>query len=427
MKVLLKGARVLDPSRGLDGILDVLIDGERITLIGEDIKAEDAKVIDLSGLLVVPGLVDMHVHLRDPGLEYKEDIESGAKSAAAGGFTAIACMPNTVPPVDNAAMVSYIASKAERVGLSRVFPIGCISKGREGRELAEMGEMAMAGAVAFSDDGNCVSDASLMRRALMYAGDFGKVVIDHCEDPTLSAGGVMNEGYVSTLLGLPGIPRSAEEVMVARDVILAKETGAPVHIAHVSTKGSVEIIRRAKAEGIPVTCEVAPHHLVLTEDAVMGYNTNAKVNPPLRTEEDVEALIEGLKDGTIDAIVSDHAPHSMDEKDVEFDKAAFGISGLETSLGLVLTFLVGAGKLSLEEVVEKMSANPARILKIEGGALKEGALADITVIDLKKKWAVESAKFFSKGKNTPFEGWELKGKAVMTMVGGRIVYSEKQY
>lgn len=427
MKVLLKGARVLDPSRGLDGILDVLIEGERIAMIGENLKDEDAKVIDLSGLLLVPGLVDMHVHLRDPGLEYKEDIESGAKSAAAGGFTAIACMPNTVPPVDNAAMVSYIASKAERVGLSRVLPIGCISKGREGRELAEMGEMAMAGAVAFSDDGNCVSDASLMRRALMYAGDFGKVVIDHCEDPTLSAGGVMNEGYVSTLLGLPGIPRSAEEVMVARDVILAKETGAPVHIAHVSTKGSVEIIRRAKAEGIPVTCEVAPHHLVLTEDAVMGYNTNAKVNPPLRTEEDVQALIEGLKDGTIDAIASDHAPHSMDEKDVEFDKAAFGISGLETSLGLVLTFLVGPGKLSLEEVVEKMSANPARILKIEGGALKEGALADITVIDLKKKWAVESAKFFSKGKNTPFEGWELKGKAVMTMVGGRIVYSEKQY
>ncbi|MDN5332459.1 MAG: dihydroorotase [Tepidanaerobacteraceae bacterium] len=427
MKVLLKGARVLDPSRGLDGILDVLIEGERIALIGENLKDEDAKVIDLSGLLLVPGLVDMHVHLRDPGLEYKEDIESGAKSAAAGGFTAVACMPNTVPPVDNAAMVSYIASNAERVGLSRVLPIGCISKGREGRELAEMGEMAMAGAVAFSDDGNCVSDASLMRRALMYAGDFGKVVIDHCEDPTLSAGGVMNEGYVSTLLGLPGIPRSAEEVMVARDVILAKETEAPVHIAHVSTKGSVEIIRRAKAEGIPVTCEVAPHHLVLTEDAVMGYNTNAKVNPPLRTEEDVQALIEGLKDGTIDAIASDHAPHSMDEKDVEFDKAAFGISGLETSLGLVLTFLVGPGKLSLEEVVEKMSANPARILKIEGGTLKEGAVADITVIDLKKKWAVKSAKFFSKGKNTPFEGWELKGKAVMTMVGGRIVYSEKQY
>lgn len=427
MKVLLKGARVLDPSQELDGILDVLIEGERIALIGENLKDKDAKVIDLSGLLLVPGLVDMHVHLRDPGLEYKEDIESGAKSAAAGGFTAVACMPNTVPPVDNAAMVSYITSKAERVGLSRVLPIGCISKGREGRELAEMGEMAMAGAVAFSDDGSCISDASLMRRALMYAGDFGKVVIDHCEDPSLSAGGVMNEGYVSTLLGLPGIPRSAEEVMVARDVILAKETGVPVHIAHVSTKGSVEIIRRAKVEGIPVTCEVAPHHLVLTEDAVMGYNTNAKVNPPLRTEEDVQALIEGLKDGTIDAIASDHAPHSMDEKDVEFDKAAFGISGLETSLGLVLTFLVGPGKLSLEEVVEKMSANPARILKIEGGTLKEGSVADITVIDLNKKWTVESTKFFSKGKNTPFEGWELKGKAVMTMVGGRIVYSEKQY
>lgn len=427
MKVLLKGARVLDPSQELDGILDVLIEGERIALIGENLKDKDAKVIDLSGLLLVPGLVDMHVHLRDPGLEYKEDIESGAKSAAAGGFTAVACMPNTVPPVDNAAMVSYITSKAERVGLSRVLPIGCISKGREGRELAEMGEMAMAGAVAFSDDGSCISDASLMRRALMYAGDFGKVVIDHCEDPSLSAGGVMNEGYVSTLLGLPGIPRSAEEVMVARDVILAKETGAPVHIAHVSTKGSVEIIRRAKVEGIPVTCEVAPHHLVLTEDAVMGYNTSAKVNPPLRTEEDVQALIEGLKDGTIDAIASDHAPHSMDEKDVEFDKAAFGISGLETSLGLVLTFLVGPGKLSLEEVVEKMSANPARILKIEGGTLKEGSVADITVIDLNKKWTVESTKFFSKGKNTPFEGWELKGKAVMTMVGGRIVYSEKQY
>ncbi|MCF6097782.1 dihydroorotase [Thermovorax subterraneus] len=427
MKVLLKGARVLDPSRGLDGIMDVLIEGERIAMIGENLKDEDAKVIDLSGLLLVPGLVDMHVHLRDPGLEYKEDIESGAKSAAAGGFTAVACMPNTVPPVDNAAMVSYITSKAERAGLSRVLPIGCISKGREGRELAEIGEMASAGAVAFSDDGNCVSDASLMRRALMYAGDFGRVVIEHCEDPTLSAGGVMNEGFLSTLLGLPGIPRSAEEVMVARDVILAKETKVPVHIAHVSTRGSVEIIRRAKAEGIPVTCEVTPHHLVLTEDAVMGYNTNAKVNPPLRTEEDIQALIEGLKDGTIDAIASDHAPHSMDEKDVEFDKAAFGISGLETSLGLILTFLVGPGKLSLKEMVEKMSTNPARILKIEGGTLREGSLADITVIDLKKKWTVESAKFFSKGKNTPFEGWELKGKAVMTIVRGKIVYAEKQY
>ncbi|SHM84019.1 dihydroorotase [Caldanaerovirga acetigignens] len=427
MKVLLKGARVLDPSRGLDGIMDVLIEGERIAMIGENLKDEDAKVIDLSGLLLVPGFVDMHVHLRDPGLEYKEDIESGAKSAAAGGFTAVACMPNTVPPVDNAALVSYILSKGQKAGFSRVLPIGCISKGREGKELAEIGEMASAGAVAFSDDGNCISDASLMRRALMYAGDFGKVVIDHCEDPALSAGGVMNEGYVSTLLGLPGIPRSAEEVMVARDVILANETGARVHIAHVSTKGSVEIIRKAKAQGIPVTCEVAPHHLVLTEDAVMGYNTNAKVNPPLRTEEDVEALIEGLKDGTIDAIASDHAPHSMDEKDVEFDKAAFGISGLETSLGLILTFLVGQGKLSLEEAVKKMSVNPARILGIEGGSLKEKAPADITVIDLNKRWTVESDKFFSKGKNTPFEGWELKGKAVMTIVRGKIVYAEKQY
>ncbi|TYP52478.1 dihydroorotase [Thermosediminibacter litoriperuensis] len=424
MKKLLKGARVLDPARGLDGVMDVLIEGGKISAVDKEVTAGDAEVVDLTGLVLVPGLVDMHVHFRDPGFQYKEDIESGSRSAAAGGFTTVACMPNTNPPVDNAALVSYVISKAERVGLVRVLPVGCVSKGRQGREMAEIGDMAAAGAVAFSDDGKPVADSSLMRRALLYASMFDRVVIDHCEEPALSEGGVMNEGYISTVLGLPGTPRSAEETAVARDIILAGETGARVHIAHVSTRGSVELIRRAKAEGVRVSCEVTPHHLVLTEEVVMGYDTCAKVNPPLRTEEDVEALIEGLKDGTIDAIATDHAPHSEDEKDLEFDRAAFGISGLETALGLVLTCLVTPGKLSLSEAVRKMTREPAGILGVEAGTLKPGSSADITVIDPDREWTVNKYDFLSKGKNTPFHGWKLKGKAVMTFTGGKMVFKD---
>lgn len=425
MKKVLKGARVLDPSQNIDEIMDILVADGKIAAIGKNVYIGDAEVIDLTGMIATPGLIDMHVHFREPGYEYKEDIETGSRSAAAGGFTTVACMPNTRPPVDNAAMVEYVKSRALKSGLVRVLPIGCVSKGLEGKEIAEMGDMAAAGAVAFSDDGRPVADSSLMRKALMYASMFDRVIIDHCEDPGLFEGGQVNEGRVSTLLGLQGIPDSAEEIMVARNILLARETGTGVHIAHVSTKGSVELIRRAKAEGVKVTCEATPHHLTLTEEAVLGYNTDAKMNPPLRTGEDVEALLEGLRDGTIDAIATDHAPHSTDEKDVEFDKASFGIVGLETALGIVLTRIVGSGILDLKQAIEKMTAGPARILGIDAGSLTIGKPADITVIDPDLEWTVDKNSFFSKGRNTPFHGWKLKGRAVLTMVGGKIVYADE--
>lgn len=425
MKKILKGARVIDPNRKVDEVRDILVVDGSIAAMEKKINISGAQVIDLTGLILTPGLIDMHVHFREPGYEYKEDIETGSRSAAAGGFTTVACMPNTKPPVDNAMMVEYVKSRALKSGLVRVLPIGCVSKGLEGKEIAEMGDMVQAGAVAFSDDGRPVADSSLMRKALMYASMFDRVIIDHCEDPGLFEGGQVNEGYISTLLGLQGIPASAEEIMVARNILLARETGTRVHIAHVSTKGSVELIRRAKAGGVKVTCEATPHHLTLTEEAVVGYDTNAKMNPPLRTKEDVEALLEGLKDGTIDVIASDHAPHSIDEKDVEFDKASFGIVGLETSLGLILTHIVGKGKLDLGQAIEKMTIGPARALGIDAGSLTIGKPADITVIDPDLEWTVDKNKFFSKGRNTPFHGWKLKGKAVLTMVGGKIVYADE--
>ncbi|MDN5301628.1 MAG: dihydroorotase [Thermoanaerobacteraceae bacterium] len=425
MKKILKGARVIDPNRKVDEVRDILVVDGSIAAMEKKINISGAEVIDLTGLILTPGLIDMHVHFREPGYEYKEDIETGSRSAAAGGFTTVACMPNTRPPVDNAMMVEYVKSRALKSRLVRVLPIGCVSKGLEGKEIAEMGDMVQAGAVAFSDDGRPVADSSLMRKALMYASMFDRVIIDHCEDPGLFEGGQVNEGYISTLLGLQGIPASAEEIMVARNILLARETGTRVHIAHVSTKGSVELIRRAKAEGVKVTCEATPHHLTLTEEAVVGYDTNAKMNPPLRTKEDVEALLEGLKDGTIDVIATDHAPHSIDEKDVEFDKASFGIVGLETSLGIILTHIVGKGKLDLGQAIEKMTIGPARALGIDAGSLTIGKPADITVIDPDLEWTVDKNKFFSKGRNTPFHGWKLKGKAVLTMVGGKIVYADE--
>jgi len=423
-KKLLKGARAIDPSQNMDAFIDILIVDGYIREIKPNLEISDAKVIDLTGLTVTPGLIDMHVHFRDPGYEYKEDIESGSMSAAAGGFTAVACMPNTNPPIDNSALVEYVKTKASKVGKVKVLPIGCVSKGQRGEEITEMGDMAKAGAVAFSDDGRPIANSSLMRKAMVYAAMFDKVIIDHCEDPSLFEGGQINEGRVSTLLGLAGIPRASEEIMVARDILLAREMQTPVHIAHISTKGAVELVRWAKQEGVRVTCEVAPHHLTLTEEAVMGYNTYAKVNPPLRTQEDIDALLEGLSDGTIDAIATDHAPHHVDEKDVEFDKAAFGMVGLETALGVILTKVVGKKGISLNTVIQKMTHGPAKVLGLDMGTLKAGNLADITVIDLEREWTVDKDKFFSKGRNTPFHGLKLKGKAVMTIVDGKIVYSE---
>lgn len=424
MKKLLKGARVIDPSQNTDTTSDVLIVDGHIAAIKDEIEISDAKVIDLSGMIVTPGLIDMHAHFRDPGYEYKEDIESGSMSAAAGGFTAVACMPNTNPPIDNSALVQYVKSKASKAGKIKLLPIGCVSKGQEGKEIAEMGDMAQAGAVAFSDDGKPIADSALMRKAMVYASMFDKVIIDHCEDPFLFEGGQINEGYISTLLGLAGIPTAAEEIMVARNILIAREMGTRVHIAHVSTEGSLKLIRQAKSEGVKVSCEVTPHHLTLTEKAVMGYDTNAKVNPPLRTQSDIDALLEGLKDGTIDAIATDHAPHHMDEKDLEFDKAAFGMVGLETALGVILTHIVKEGILSLNAAIEKMTSGPAKVLGLDMGTLKIGAPADITVIDPNRVWTVDKNKFFSKGRNTPFDGWRLTGKAVLTMVDGRIVYSD---
>jgi dihydroorotase len=424
MKKLLRGARIIDPSQNLDDTRDILIINGCIAEIKEKIEISDVEETDLSGMIVTPGLIDMHAHFRDPGYEYKEDIESGSKSAAAGGFTAVACMPNTKPPIDNGALVEYVKSKASKVSKIKILPIGCVSKGQEGKEITEMGDMAQAGAVAFSDDGKPVADSSLMRKAMVYASMFDRVIIDHCEDPALFEGGQINEGRVSTLLGLTGIPAAAEEIMVARDILLAKEMGTRVHIAHISTKGSVELIRKAKSEGVRVTCEVTPHHLTLTEEAVRNYDTNAKVNPPLRTQEDLKALLEGLKDGTIDAIATDHAPHHIDEKDLEFDKAAFGMVGLETALGLIQTKVVEEGGLYINKAIEKMTSGPAKILGLHMGTLKIGATADITVIDPNRVWTVDKDKFFSKGRNTPFNGWELRGKAVMTIVDGRVVYSD---
>jgi len=404
---------------------DILIEKDRIVEIGTNLSKKVHRVIDATDMWVIPGLIDAHCHLREPGFEYKEDIVSGTRSAAAGGFTSVACMPNTEPAIDNAAMVQYIKLKSASEGKVRVYPIGAITQGRKGKHIAEMGEMKKAGAVALSDDGDPVSDANVMRLALEYAKQFGLLIISHCEDKSLVADGVMNEGYVSTILGLKGITRAAEEVMVARDVILSEITGAPIHIAHVSTAGAVDIIRHAKSRGIPVTCETAPHYFSATDEWVENYDTNAKVNPPLRTQRDVEAIKEGLRDGTIDIIATDHAPHHIDEKEVEFNLAANGISGFETAFSLSYTHLVDTGLLSLEELVAKLSTTPAQILGIPGGVLDIGLPADITIVDTKREYIVNRDKFYSKGKNTPFHGKKLKGKVIYTIVGGKVVYDKE--
>ncbi len=421
MNIIIKNGHIIDPANKVDEKLDILIADGKIAKLGKagSITSNDAQVVDAAGKLIVPGLIDMHVHLREPGLEYKETIATGTAAAKAGGFTSVCCMPNTNPVNDNRSVTEFILSQAAREASARVFPIGAITKGSKGEELSEMGELRAAGCVAVSDDGRPVMNAAIMRRAMEYAQVFDLLVISHCEDSSLSAKGVMNEGFVSTELGLRGIPRSAEDVMTARDISLAELTRSRVHIAHVSTAGSVDLLRAAKARGVKVTAETCPHYFALTDEAVRGYNTMAKMNPPLRTAEDVAAIKDGLRDGTIDVIATDHAPHGMDEKSGEFDYAPFGIVGLETALGLSFQ-LVKEKVLTLQEVICKLSLNPASVLKIGKGTLQAGADADITVIDPDLEWTVDASLFKSKSKNTPFNGTKLKGRAVRTIVGGRV-------
>lgn len=435
--ILIKSGRLFDPGQGLDKVDDLLITEAKITQLGEEgtISPGGLPVLDATGLIVCPGFIDLHCHLREPGFEEKETIATGTRAAARGGFTTVCCMPNTNPPLDNRSTVDYVKAKAETAGVVRVLPIGCITKDRKGEELAEMTELAEAGVIGFSDDGHPVSNSALMCHALDYASSLSLPVIDHCEDKTLTNGGLMNEGWVATYLGLKGIPAAAEEIMVARDLALAQLTGARLHIAHVTTEGSVDLIHRAKDKGIPVTAEVTPHHLILTEEQVMGwhweksnitYDTNAKVNPPLRTHKDIDALIRGLKSGIIDAIATDHAPHTQVDKMCEFGLAAFGISALETAFGCLMT-LIHEGKLDLATLISKLTNEPAKIVGTryaELGTLKIGAPADITLFDPNKEWIVDSRNFASKGKNTPFDGYQFKGKIMATIFGGKIAYKD---
>lgn len=421
-KLLIKNGTVVFPDTTKK--CDILIEGGGIKKISEEIAAEGCDVLDAAGLHVFPGLIDMHVHLREPGYEYKEDIASGSAAAVRGGFTQVCCMPNTNPVCDNAAVVGYIVSRGKAVNLTKVHPIGAITVGGLGEQLAEIGKMKDAGAVAVSDDGKPVSDARMMRLAIEYASDFGMLCLSHCEDKSLVDGGVVNEGYHSTLAGLKGIPRAAEEVMIAREIVLAETLGKRVHICHVSTKGGVQMLREAKARGVKVTAETCPHYFTLTDEIILSYDTNSKVNPPVREEEDVAAIIEGLRDGTLDCIVTDHAPHHRDEKNVEYNLAAFGISGIETSFSLSYTNLVKTGKLTLNQLVQRMSTAPADILNLEGGSLSEGQVADIMVADLNEKYRIDSKDFVSKGKNTPFEGMEVYGRIKFTIVDGEIKYRD---
>jgi dihydroorotase len=419
--ILVSGGRVIDPGR-VNGPADVLIDGGRITAVGPKLKAPaGAHVIDATGKVVMPGFIDLHVHLREPGFEYKETIASGAAAAVAGGFTSVCCMPNTSPVNDNQSITEFILEKARVAGTANVFPIGAITKGSEGKELAEIGDLRRAGCVAISDDGLPVMNSLVMRRAMEYAIAFDVPVVDHCEDLHLSEGGCMNEGMVSTQLGLPGVPAAAEDVMVARNLALAELTGARLHLAHLSTAGSVRMVRDAKARGIKVTAEACPHHFMLTEEACCGYNTHAKMNPPLRTGADVQAIKDGLRDGTIDVIATDHAPHAAQEKQQEFAAAPNGIVGLETAWPLTLT-LVEEGVLSLEAAVAKLTTEPARAFGLKKGTLAPGADADVVIADLQEGWEVDPAYFRSKSRNTPFAGWKVKGRIRTTLVGGKIVF-----
>jgi dihydroorotase len=425
MKFLIANGHLIDPNEGQNSGKNLLIeDGKVSAWLGQNESApEDAEIFDATGLIVAPGFIDLHVHFREPGQEHKETIASGCAAAVAGGWTSVCPMPNTNPVNDNAAITRYMIEQAEHASLANVFPVGAITKSSDGCELAEMGEMKAAGAVAVSDDGRPVPNAGMMRRAMEYAKDFDLPVVDHCEDKSLSSGGVMHEGKISLLLGLKGMPALAEEIDAVRDIILAKETGARIHIAHISTKGAIEAVRRAKNEGVNVTCEVTPHHFTLVDRAVEGYDTNTKMSPPLRSEEHLEAILEALRDGTIDAIATDHAPHHADEKALEYDRAPMGITGLETAVGLAFTELVHKGIIDLKRFVELCSANPARIFNLkERGTLRVGSIADITILDPDLSWTYQNADSKSKSKNSPFDNWKFTGAAVATIVGGRIVY-----
>ena len=419
-RILIQGGRVIDPNQDLDGSFDVLIEDGAISKIDGRID-EKAEVIDAAGLIVSPGLIDIHVHLREPGQEYKETVRTGTLAAAAGGFTGVACMANTEPVNDSRSVTEHILLEARRHGFARVHPIGAISKGLKGEELAEIGEMIRAGAVAISDDGRPVMNAELMRRALLYAQHFDVAVIQHAEDLNLTGKGVMHEGEWSTRLGLPGIPGSAEDVMIARDIILTEDTGGRYHVAHLSTARSLDMVRRARSQGLRVSCEVAPHHLILTDEEVAksGFSTNTKMKPPLRSERDRQALVNGLADGAVDCIASDHAPHHPDEKDVEFNLAPFGILGLETTLALCLDRLVHPGIISLKRLIELLSTGPARVLGLPGGTLRTGSPADVTLFHPDEEVTIRAASFRSKSRNTPFDGWKLRGRPAGTIVDGR--------
>jgi dihydroorotase len=421
--ILIRGGRVVDPSRNVDGIADVYLEGGTVAAVGRDIGSpEEALVLEAAGKIVAPGLIDLHVHLREPGQEELETVASGAMAAAAGGFSAVCAMPNTDPVTDNQAAIGFIVSQAHRANKARVYPIGAISLGQRGQQLAEFGELVGAGAVAVSDDGKPVVSSHLMRTALEYARTFGIPVADHCEDPTLSAGGAMHEGIVSTRLGLKGIPAAAEEIMVARDILLAEHTGGHIHLCHMSTRGSVELIRRAKDKNIRVTAEACPHHFTLTHESCEGYDTNAKMNPPLREPEDREAIRQALRDGTIDTICTDHAPHHYDTKERAFDDAPNGIIGLETALGLAITELVETGLVTIPQLIERMSTRPAKIFNLQGGTLAPGSPADVLIADPKARWAVDPTTFFSKSRNTPFGGRQLTGRPEVTIVRGQVVF-----
>lgn len=426
MKILIKNGIVIDPSQNIEQKLDVLIDNGKIIELKNKINIKVDTVIDAKNYIVCPGLIDIHAHLREPGNEEEETIASGTKAAAAGGITSLFCMPNTIPPIDDQTSVEFVMLKAKSEGVVNVFPVGAVTKNRQGEELTEIGELKKAGVVAISDDGEPISNSKIMRRALEYAKMFDLTVISHCEDKLLTKGGVINEGRVSTLLGLRGIPKEAEEIMVIRDIILASLTKGKLHITHVSTKDSINFIRQAKQNGISVTCDVTPHHLVLTEDWIekQPFNTNFKVNPPLRTEEDTKALIEAIKDDTVDCIASDHAPHTIEEKNKEFDLAPFGIIGLETMLPLCITYLHHKHKLAIKKILEKLTTNPAKIFGLKNkGSLKPGTDADVTIFAPNEEFIVNN--FLSKSSNSPFIGWKLKGKVKYTICNGTIVFKDR--